>query len=462
MSMKKYSRLFLLSLSLCAAAGCASGSRPGRAQTETISTAGVVPTNENMGAVYRQMGLMAGDPPLPFVGKVAYFATASPDTTLMLVTISFANRALTFSRQEEQFSAPYEARIVLRRDTTTVRSMTATEVVRVASFREISRTDESVIFQRFFRVTPGQYELSIALRDGGSSRAASQRGMVLVPAISAGMLSTPIIVYEAQLRSRLDSVPHFLPTPRSSATFGTDSAIVLYLEGYGSAPSVPVRLSIANERNTGEWSDTVTLVRHGDLSSHLIVVPIGRAGLGVSVITVSRIGSADSSSTRMFVGFGPEIPLMTYDELLSKLRFFATAERIRALRETPVEERGRAWAQFRQATDPIPSTSEHEGLQSYFNRLAIADARFRSGGETGSLSDRGMVYVTFGEPDQVIDQVLNQSNGSLYSQNGRVQLWEYGQYNTRFVFYDTGFGRWQLTPQGRSEFYALSQRVLAR
>ena len=452
----------VFSLGLLVLTGCSSGPRPRQTQAEGIGTAGVVPTNENMGAVYRQMGLIATDAPLPFVGKVAYFATASPDTTLMLVTISFSNRALTFSRQEEQFSAPYEARILLTRDTATVRSVVAREMVRVSSLREISRSDESMIFQRFLRIPPGQYQLSLAVRDGGSSRAASQQGLVRVPAISSGMLSTPLVVYEARRRTNLDSVPQFLPTPRSSATFGTDSAIVLYLEGYGKASRIPVHLSISNERNVGAWSDTVTLEKNGAVNSRLVAVPVGRTGLGISVVTVTRPGTPDSSSTRIFVGFGPEIPLMTYEELLTRLRYFATGERIRSLRETPIDERGRAWAEFRQATDPVPSTSEHEGLQAYFNRMAIADVRFRSSGEMGYQSDRGMVFLTLGEPDQVFEQVVNQSNRSVYTQSGRVQIWEYGQYNARLVFFDSGIGRWQLSNQSQAEFSSLALRVLAR
>jgi len=462
MSVKKSFGRVLVSLAVLVAAGCSSGPRPARTDAQSVRTTGILPTSENMTAVYNAMGLMATDAPLPFVGKVAYFATTSPDTTLMLVTMSFANRALTFTRQEEQFSAPYEVRILLSQDTAQVRSITATEAVRVSSFREISRADESIIFQRFLRVPPGQYRLSLAVRDGGSSRAASQQGIVRVPAVTRGMLSTPVVVYEARRRTSLDSVPRFLPTPRSSATFGMDSAIVLYLEGYGSELRIPVRITVTNERNTGAWSDMVTLEKNGALSSRLVPVPIGRAGLGISVVSATRIGTPDSSSTRIFVGFGPEIPLMSFDELLTRLRFFAVPERIRALRETPIDERGRAWAAFRQATDPIPSTSEHEGLQAYFNRLALADLRFRSSGELGYLSDRGMVFVTLGEPDQVFEQAVNQSNRSVYTQSGRVQIWEYGQYNTRLVFYDSGIGRWQLGNASQAEFASLSSRILAR
>lgn len=460
MSKKKSFGRVLVSLAVLVAAGCSAGPRPARTDAQSIRTTGILPTTENMAAVYNAMGLMATDAPLPFVGKVAYFATASPDTTLMLVTISFANRALTFTRQEEQFSAPYEVRILLLQDTAQVRAVTSTEVVRVSSFREISRSDESIIFQRFLRVPPGQYRLSLAVRDGGSSRAASQQGIVRVPAVSLGMLSTPVVVYEARRRTSLDSVPRFLPTPRSSATFGMDSAVVLYLEGYGSGPRIPVRITISNERS--RWSDTISLEKSGSLSSGLVPVPVGRVGLGVSVVSAARIGTPDSSSTRIFVGFGPEIPLMSFEELLTRLRFFATSERIRALRETPIDERGRTWAAFRRATDPIPSTSEHEGLQAYFNRVALADMRFRSSGEMGYLSDRGMVFVTLGEPDQVFEQVVNQNNRSVIPQSGRVQVWEYGQYNARLVFYDSGIGRWQLSNASQSDFSSLSSRVLAR
>lgn len=461
MRMKKVFWVPAVFLGVLAAAACSSGPRPARPDAQSITTAGFVPRGDNMAAVYNQMGLIAVDAPLPFVGKVAYFGTKSPDTTLMLVTISFSNRALTFTRQEEQFSAPYEVRILLTRDTAQVRAITASEVVRVSGFREISRSDESIIFQRFLRVPPGQYRLSLAIRDGGSSRASSQQRMVRVPAITAGTLSTPVVVYEARSRTSLDSVPSILPAPRSSATFGIDSAINLYLEGYGSEARIPVLLTISNERSAA-WSDTVTLSRSGAVNSRLVSVPLGRTGLGVSTVTVSRIGTPDSASARIFVGFGPEIPLMTFEELLTRLRFFASSERIRTLRETPVDQRGRAWAAFRQSTDPVPATAENEGLQAYFNRIAIADARFRNTGEMGYLSDRGTVFVTLGEPDQVFEQVANQPNRSIYDQSGRVQIWEYGQYNTRLVFYDSGIGRWQLSNASRSEFSALSARVMAR
>lgn len=462
MNMKKSFTASLLSLCLLVAAGCAS--TPGSSSTApgTRGTAGILPTMENMSGVYTQMGLLAPDGSLPFVGKIAYFGTSSPDSTLLLVTTSFANRSLTFVREGDQFAAPYEVRINLSKDSVPVQAITAAEVVRVGSFREIGRSDESVIFQRFIRLVPGQYRIGVAVRDGGSAKSASQQGTINVPSMKAGSLSTPISVYEARLRLNLDSVPRLLPSPRSAATFGLDSAIVLYLEAYGNSARTPVRVSIANEKNVTLWADTTTLTRRGSLSSGVVSVPVGRAALGISTIWVSRIAGIDTAFTKVFVGFGPEIPLMSYEDLLTRLRFFASSARIRLLRETAPEGRGRAWAAFRQSTDPTPSTPEHEGLQAYFNRIAAADARFRSSGEQGWLSDRGAVYVTLGEPDQVFEQLTSQTTRSVYSPSGRIQVWEYGQYNTRLIFFDSGLGRWQLTQASQNEFASLSLRVQAR
>src|SRR5215210_2475676 len=48
--------------------------------------------------IYNQMGLIATGSPLSYVGKVAYFATRSPDTTVLLASISIPNRMLSFVR----------------------------------------------------------------------------------------------------------------------------------------------------------------------------------------------------------------------------------------------------------------------------------------------------------------------------------------------------------------------------
>jgi GWxTD domain-containing protein len=337
------------------------------------------------------------------------------------------------------------------------------ELVRVATFREINRTDESVIFQHFFRIPPGTYNLVFQVRDVGSSRSAEEGGAITVPRILPGHLSTPVLVYEARVRSGLDSMPRLLASPRSSAVFGVDSAVSVYLEGYGQGAQLPVAFVVQNDRGIVASRDMVVLQRRGNLLGGAVSIPVSRVGIGIANVTFTRSDATDTVRTPVFISFGDGIPLLSYDEMVSQLRYYAAPDRIRVLRDALPERRGVVWGEFLRSSDPAPSTPEHEGLQAYFARVAQANIRFREEStRSGWLSDRGKVFVALGEPDQIFEQT---TSGPLSSQSitqrGRVQYWEYGQYRMRLVFYDeTGLGRWRLTPASETEFLNANARIM--
>jgi len=441
--------------------GCA---RPRSEQTIIAATSpSRVQPAQDPTAIYHQMGLIATGSPLSFVGKIAYFASSSPDTTMMLTSVSIPNKALSFVREGDSYRAPYEVHLLLTQGTTQIAAVNSMEIVRVPTFKEINRTDESVIFQHYFKVRPGNYNLSFQVRDATSARSTSQEGAVTVPALRSGHLSTPVLVYDANPRSTLDSLPRILASPRSSAVFGQDSTVAVYLEGYGTQPQLPVGFIVQNDRGVVTLRDTLHLQRHGNLLSGSVRIPISRVGIGIANVTFTRIDATDTVRAPVFVSFGNEIPLVSYEEMLSELRYYAAFDRIRSLRDAPVERRGVAWANFLRSTDPVPSTPEHEGLQAYFNRILQANLRFREEGRggTGWLSDRGRVFVSVGEPDQVYEQTTNLPVTAMSTTRGRVQSWEYSQYRVRFLFYDeTGTGRWRLTPASEAEFQAINARIL--
>ena len=416
-------------------------------------------------SVYNQMGLIATATPLSYVGKVAYFASPSPDTTIMLASLSIPNRTLSFVRDGETYRAPYEVRLRVSKGATEVKSFESMEIVRVASFKEVNRTDESVLFQHYFRLPPGEYTVSFMVRDAASNRSAMQEGAITVPRLMPGALSTPLLVYEATRRATLDSVPRILASPRSSAVFGRDSTVSVYLEAYGQQASLPVTFVVQNDRGAVTFQDTTVLQRTNGLLAGAVAIPISRVGIGIANVTFMRADAKDTVRTPVFVSFGNDIPLLSYEELLNQLRYYVSPERLRSLRDTPTDQRGQAWAAFLKSSDPAPATPEHEGLQSYFSRLQQASLRFRddgSGNRGGWLSDRARVYVVLGEPDQLYEQNTNTAmTRTAISQRGRVQLWEYSQYRVRLAFYDdTGTGRWRMTQSSETEFQNINARIL--
>jgi GWxTD domain-containing protein len=408
--------------------------------------------------LYRSIGLLAAPNPLAFVGKLSSFASAHPETTLVLASISVPNRALTFTREGDRYRAPYEVKIAMNRGDVEVANVNAMEIVRVGSFREINRTDESVIFQHYFHVPPGVYTLSAMVRDVGGARNATQQTTITVPSLSPGRFSTPLLVYEATGRSVLDSSPRLLASPRSSAVFGRDSTVAIYVEAYGQGSRLPVNFVVRNDKGAQLWRGSATLARNGNLFNGIVSVPISAVGVGIAQVSFTRGDSPDSAKAPLFVSFGEDIPLMSFEDMLGFLRFFASSSRLTALRTAPLERRATVWAEFLRATDPVPETSTNEEMQAYFTRIQQANIEFRMDRTPGWLSDRGMVFVALGEPDQVVERTMNGAMSTAQSSpTTRLQIWQYRRYNSQLIFYEEP-GRWRLTRPSESEFLSLNAR----
>lgn len=447
-------------LLLAAAYGCFGGrvgggpAGPGAApQEDTPRATGLTQAT----TLYRSAGLFAGAEPLPFVGSIYYLATPAPDSAFVLVTLSLPNRALTFTTDGEGQRAGYTVTLTVHRGADTVQQHETHEAVRVASFKETSRGDESVIFERFLRLPPGPYRLTLAVRDDGSTRSGSAEAALAVPRFVAGGLSSPVPVYAATPRATADTVPRLIANPRATAILGRDSVTRVYLEGYGLAPDATVVLSTSGDEGGIIWSDTVPLARTRALNTGVFVLPVGQIGVGRLTLAASVIGSAAAVRTPVFVSFGESFVVASLDEMLTYLRFFASPERLAALRNAAPEARGKAWMTFWAETDPVPSTAEHEGLRDYFARLQMANERFREEGGPGWLTDRGRVFVTWGEPDQIYERGDN-----ALRQRGRTQIWVYNQHQTQLLFVDrTGYGQWRLTPASEAEFATRARRLRA-
>jgi len=454
-----YRICFGLLLAGFSAVGCSSAttSHAGDEPTSRVLTPGGNPAPD-MSDLYRQIGLVATSGPVAFVGKISAFASKSPDTTLVLVSISLPNRALTFTREGDRYRAPYEVSLALNRGGADAATVNAMEIVRVGSFRETNRTDESVIFQHYFHVPPGEYSLSAMVRDVGGSRSATQQASLVVPLLTAGRLSTPVLVYEATGRSVLDSAPGLLASPRSSAVFGRDSTVAVYIEAYGQGQRLPIDFVVRNDKGAQVWRDSANLARRGAMFSGIVSVPISNIGVGTAQVSFTRRDGPDTVKAPLFVSFGEDIPLMSFEDMLGYLRFFAAPGRLNALKSAPPEKRASVWAEFLRATDPYPETPINEDMQAYFGRIQIANAQFRMDRNPGWLSDRGMVFVALGEPDQVVERNVNQSITTTQMGNTtRVQIWQYRQYNSQLVFYDET-GKWRLTRPSETEFLALNAR----
>jgi GWxTD domain-containing protein len=409
--------------------------------------------------LYQRTGMIARTTPMAFVGSVRYLPSASSDSTLVLVALSMPNRSLTFTGGSDRQEASYIVITEARRGGEVVQRREARETVRVASFRETTRGDESVIFQQFMTLSPGDYELAVIVRDAGSARSGAYELASSVPRLTPSSVAAPVVAYEATPRASSDSLPQLITNPRATIVFGRDTVVPVYVEQASPADSVPTAmLSVLSEEGSVLWSDTIALRRGVGIAGGVGQVPATRFGVGQFWITAGPVAGAPATRVPLFISFGGEWGIAPLEEMISYLRYFVELSRLNAVRDAAPEARAAAWMTFWRETDPDPQSTEHEALRDYFRRLVTANERFREEGSPGWLTERGKVLITLGEPDQILEQ------GDVgIGTRGRLQIWQYLQHRTQFVFVDqSGFGRWRLTPQSEAEFESVAGRVRRR
>jgi GWxTD domain-containing protein len=443
----------IVMLSTAAVASACSHRRPVENGAAPADRSRAAASALDVSRLYRDAGLIVETAPVPFVGTTDVFATETPDTTLVLVTLSLPNRSLTFVHEGDHYRGAYDVIIDARRNGSSLKRTQGRQTVRVASYRETSRGDESLIFQQYLRLAPDTYTLNLTVRDAESGRTTTHDTPLTVARIGRTGASSAVPVYEADPRPRRDTLPSLVPNPRGSAVFGQDTAIFVYVERYGGTG--PVQAEVRDARGYAVWRDSLTLPTRDSLTSGIFALPITEIGPGVATFVSWRGVDSDSARTRLIVSFAEGLAITSFEDMLSYLRYFALPEQLQSLRAAAPADRGRVWIAFLRSTDPDPATPEHEALRDYFVRIEQANQRFREDAGPGWLTDRGRVFITLGDPDQIYDQGQND-----IVQRGRVQIWEYTQYRAQLVFVDqSGFGRYRMTMTSELEFQSLARRA---
>jgi GWxTD domain-containing protein len=433
------------------ATGCgggrpAPGGLPGTVTDQTLTEL------FNLSAVYQRLGRLAGIGPIPFVGNVALLAGRG-DSTLLHLGLSLDNRSLSFQRDGGVFAARYRVDVSLGRPGVPPIQASTTSMVRVASFQEAQRSDESIFFHQGFLLAPGAYDLTVIVRDLSANTSSRVERTVDVPLFGPGSVSIPSMVYEVRARTAVAESLHAVLNPRGTVANGGSDTLFLYVEGYRFSAPTKVPVTVHDERDSVIYQTTIEFAGGKSVEGRVVRLAAEAPPLGELTITVGEGPSA--RQTKALVSFARGWVVTNYENLLSLLRFFPYEPGLLSqLRGAKPTDRARLWRQFWELTDPMPETPENESLDRYFSRIAIANEQFRDEAGEGWRTDRGEVFVTLGQPDQVYE------NPPLNDR--RYIRWVYSEYRANIDFEGTlGFSRLRLTPNSRSEF-ARARSLISR
>ncbi|MEO8450689.1 MAG: GWxTD domain-containing protein, partial [Gemmatimonadota bacterium] len=433
-------RLGLLGL-LAAVAGCGTGrTAPGGRAAATEQT-----INElfNLATVYQRLGRLASPGPIPFVGNLATFAGRG-DSTLVLLGLSLENHAFSFQRDRGSFAARYRVDASWQRPGMPPVQLVKDEFIRVNSFQETQRSDETILFQQAFLLAPGSYTLTVIVRDLQSNLFGRAERPIDVGTFPAGSVGGPVIAYQAEVRNSATEPVKVVLNPRGTVANGGSDTLLIYVEGYKLPGPTLVPVEVRDERDSVIYHSDIQFQGGKSAEGQVARLGSGAPPLGELAITVGA--GAAAKKTTALVSFSRGWVVTNYDNLLSLLRYFPREpDLLNKLRGAKPVDRPALWRQFWTATDPNPATPENEALEQYFSRIAIANDRFRDEGGEGWRTDRGEVYVTLGEPDQSLE--------TPPSSDRRLIRWDYSAYRVSLFFEGTfGFSRMRLSPQSRAEF----------
>ena len=115
-------------------------------------------------------------------------------------------------------------------------------------------------------------------------------------------------------------------------------------------------------------------------------------------------------------------------------------ERLAFLALNAAEEREHFIEQFWQRRDFVPQTEENEFRDRHYQRMAQANMTYGFGKHAGWQTDRGRIYILYGEPDEV-------------KQDGIHETW---LYHSRPIF--RGEAKFQFTDLNRTGEFRLRQQ----
>ncbi|HEX3927135.1 MAG TPA: GWxTD domain-containing protein [Gemmatimonadales bacterium] len=419
--------------------------------------------------LYQKLGRFVSPGQVHYVGSVA-FVPGHADSTDAIVGLSLANRIFTFERQDNAYTARYRVEYEFDRASGPPIIVGRNETLRVGSFQETVRSDESILLQQSIGLKPGDYQLTVRVRDLGNSNVGTATQRVAAPVFGPGSFTAPILAYRVRRRTSRNDSLSILLNPRGTVAYGGDTLLV-YFEGVGFHGPQNVPLEVRDERDSVVLKSTVHFTGGTDVESQVVRIAPDSAPLGqLDIILGPEVGSGSSTAngqariatgpqniirtTSAVVSFSDAWVVTRFDDLLSLLRYFGEDSRINAMKKVVGAKRDSLWKDFYKVTDPNPSTPENEALDTYFARLAIANNEFRESGESGWRTDRGEAFIVLGPPDQVNDE-----SSQLQGYN-RIITWNYDEYRVSLTFQDvSGFGRFEMTPTSRANFEQVRVRV---
>jgi len=361
-------------------------------------------------------------------------------------------KEIQFIKSSQGFEGGYSVTVSIYQDDkeTLIFEKIWTEKIISPSFKKsISRENFNLSF-RSINLVPGEYFIKTNVADRESHQEYLSERMFKVidykvkPAISDILLS-------ANKKNNSDK-SKIIPNISRNISNSKDG-LNFFFEVYTDSSTVSnIEFHIADKNKKIIYSKTKRQTFNETKTQIYYSINDTTLNFGTYLLTVilkDNDGNQTAIVTKSFFSRWVGLPasVKDIDEAIAQILYIASHSDIEYMEagETKTEKIMR-FLQFWKSKDPSPGNEENQVFEEYFRRVNFANENFSSYTK-GWRSDRGMVFIILGEPNN-IDRHPFEYDSKPY------EVWQYYDLNKNFIFVDnSGFGDYRLTTPMYGDLY---------
>ena len=254
---------------------------------------------------------------------------------------------------------------------------------------------------------------------GGDVRRARAQGVLAVPSVAElSLVSDP----EFRIHGR-DGLS--LPHPERLYGVNQDTLEVYFETVTAASPSEEgkrgIRVTVRDPVYGGMDEELVWFEPAPGRSGHLYRLPLGSFPAGAYLLELAPTAEgARSVEAEFVVSWRIERALQDADEVLLEAALVLPADAYERFRKLPRAVQSQRMQEFWDRHDPTPGTAVNETQELFRERVEHARRFYGEMGRQGPLSDRGRVYVRYGEPSEIEVEVIPSGGGDLDAAIERV------------------------------------------
>ena len=365
---------------------------------------------------------------------------------------------LQFVKKGEQFESRYNVTISFydEENENKILERLWREKVIARNFEETQSKINFNLSYKSFDLAPGKYNLRCEVKDRDSRKNFVANAIANIKSYNDSVnISDPVFI--AKKVTMEDGRERIIPNVSKFIT-SKDSSVEFFFEIY-TDKSRKVNLEYLVQDSNEELVYSNTVHRNIDSGTTRINYQIKdvKFTLGnyqLHIRLKNRYGQDLDRTTKKFESkiYGFPESIKDLQLAIDQLVYIATGDELDKIEEAEhYENKLEEYIKFWKEKDPSPATEENEVFLEYYRRITFANEQFGNYID-GWRSDRGMIYIVLGPPDNV-ERHPYEINSKPY------EIWDYYDINKRFIFVDeTGFGDYRLLNYQYGDWYRYRYR----